>query len=151
MQEPTPPGKTGMPRAHGVCAVVCFVGAILTGLDWPQPAPQHAGVGVAALMIWGVASLYQFLLAAGHLRTSVLDHLHLFSTSRYERRSDLGWIIANGVVLVLVGLAYAAQSDSVPLLAGQTTTLVCLLITSLISLIVWTTRWAITPKKTASA
>ncbi|PQO44891.1 hypothetical protein [Blastopirellula marina] len=97
-----------------------------------------------ALLIWGVAALYQFLLAAGHLRTSILDHQHLFGGGTYERKSDIGWMLANIVVLIVVGLFFARRSDSIPLLTGQTATLVCLLTTSIISLAVWGVRWSVT-------
>lgn len=147
MQDHTSPGKTGLPKAHAACALICFAGAIMTCFDWPSPAPQHASAMMPALLIWGVAALYQFLLAAGHLRTSVLDHQHLFSSSRYERQSDVGWMIANVVVLVVVALFFARRSESIPLLTGQTTTLVSLLVTSIVSLTVWAIRWKMTPRK----
>ncbi|WP_207394865.1 hypothetical protein [Bremerella alba] len=151
MQDHTSPGKSGLPKAHAACALVCFAGALVTGLDWPTPAPQHAAVMMPALVIWGIAVLYQFLLAAGHLRTSILDHQHLFSSSHYERQSDLGWIVANVVVLVVVALFYVQRSNSIPILTGQTTTLVALLVTSLVSLAIWSIRWKLTPRKPKAA
>ena len=146
MSEHTPPGKTGLPTAHAVCALLCFGGALLTCTDWPQPAPQHRGLMVPALVVWGVAARYQFLLAAGHLRTSILDRQHLFSSSRYERSGALGWMVANVVVLVVVVLFYMRREESIPLLTGQSATLVCLQVTSLLSLAVWGIRRAITPR-----
>lgn len=146
MQEAAQPEKVGLPKAHGACALVCFAGAIATCFDWPSPAPQNANVFVPAVLLWGVAALYQFLLAAGHLRTSVLDHQHLFGSGPYERKSDLGWMAANVVVLIVVAMFYARQSSSIPLLAGQSTTLVSLLVTSLISLAVWAVRWKAIPR-----
>ncbi|MFN3150528.1 hypothetical protein [Bremerella sp.] len=116
-------------------------------MDWPSPAPQHASVMMPALVIWGISVVYQFLLAAGHLRTSVLDHQHLFSSSHYERQSDIGWMIANVVVLVVVAVFFVQQSDSIPLLTGQTSTLVALSVTSVVSLVIWGIRWKITPRK----
>lgn len=95
------------------------------------------------MMIWGVASLFQFLLAAGHLRTSILDHQHLLSNGRLERQGDLGWIVANVVVLLVVAMFYARQADSIPVLAGQMPTLVSLLVTNLISLVIWSIRWSV--------
>lgn len=146
MQETVPSEKFGLPKAHGACALVCFAGAMATCFDWPSPAPQHGSVFVPAVLIWGVAALYQFLLAAGHLRTSILDHQHLFGSGAYERKSDLGWMTANVVVLVVVVMFYARQAESIPLLAGQTTTLVSLLVTSLVSLAIWGIRWKSIPR-----
>ncbi|MEW4565337.1 hypothetical protein AB1K70_22620 [Bremerella sp. JC770] len=151
MQDHTSPGKSGLPKAHAACALVCFAGAVVTGLDWPTPAPQHASVMMPALVIWGIAALYQFLLAAGHLRTSILDHQHLFSSSHYERQSDVGWMISNVVVLVVVAVFYAQRSESIPILTGQTTTLVSLCVTSIVSLAIWGIRWKITPRKPKAA
>jgi len=151
MQDHTSPGKSGLPKAHAACALICFAGAVATGLDWPTPAPQHASVMMPALVIWGIAVVYQFLLAAGHLRTSILDHQHLFSSSHYERQSDIGWIVANIAVLIVVALFYAQRSESIPILTGQMTSLVSLLVTSLISLAVWSIRWKITPRKSKAA
>ncbi|WDI44331.1 hypothetical protein [Bremerella sp. P1] len=147
MQDHTSPGKSGLPKAHATCALICFAGAVVSGLDWPTPAPQHAAVMMPALVIWGIAVVYQFLLAAGHLRTSILDHQHLFSSSHYERKSDIGWIVANVVVLIVVAVFFAQQSNSIPILTGQTTTLVALFVTSIISLVIWGIRWKITPRK----
>ncbi len=147
MQDHTSPGKSGLPKAHAACALVCFAGAVVTVLDWPTPAPQHESMMMTALVIWGIAVVYQFLLAAGHLRTSILDHQHLFSSSHYERQSDLGWVVANVVVLMVVAMFYAQRSSSIPILTGQTTTLVSLLATSVISLVIWGIRWKITPRK----
>ncbi|MEW4455273.1 hypothetical protein AB1L30_21570 [Bremerella sp. JC817] len=132
-----------MPKSHGMCALICFAGAMITCLNWPTPAPQHGSVFVPAMMIWGVASLFQFLLAAGHLRTSILDHQHLLSNGRLERQGDLGWIVANVVVLLVVAMFYARQADSIPVLAGQMPTLVSLLVTNLISLVIWSIRWSV--------
>ncbi|PQO37048.1 hypothetical protein C5Y96_07775 [Blastopirellula marina] len=151
MQDHTSPGKSGLPKAHAACALICFAGAVASGLDWPSPAPQHAAVMMPAMVIWGIAVVYQFLLAAGHLRTSILDHQHLFSTSHYERQSDIGWMVANVVVLGVVALFYVQQSDSIPILTGQTTTLVALFVTSLVSLVIWGIRWKITPRKPKAA
>lgn len=150
MSEHTPPGETGLPRAHAACALLCFGGALVTCADWPRPSPQHGDLLVLALLVWSVSTLYQFLLAAGHLRTSILDHQRLFSSSRYERSSDLGWIVANVVVLVVVALFYALREESIPLLTGQTTTLVSLLATSVISLVIWALRRSITPKRASA-
>ncbi|QDU73180.1 hypothetical protein Pan97_01470 [Bremerella volcania] len=151
MQDHTSPGKSGLPKAHAACALICFAGAVASGLDWPTPAPQHASVMMPALVIWGIAVVYQFLLAAGHLRTSILDHQHLFGSSHYERQSDVGWMVANVVVLVVVALFFAQQSNSIPILTGQTTTLVALFVTSAISLVIWGIRWKITPRKSKAA
>ncbi|WP_234824125.1 hypothetical protein [Bremerella cremea] len=141
MRETSQSKKVGLPKAHGACALVCFAGAMATCFDWPSPAPQHGSVFVPAVLIWGVAALYQFLLAAGHLRTSILDHQHLFGSGPYESKSDFGWMVANVLVLIVVAMFYARQAESIPLLAGQATTLVSLLVTSLISLAVWGVRW----------
>lgn len=151
MQDHTSPGKSGLPKAHAACALICFAGAVATGLDWPTPAPQHESVMMPALVIWGIAVVYQFLLAAGHLRTSILDHQRLFSSSHYERQSDVGWMVANVVVLLVVGLFFTQRADSIPILTGQTTTLVSLFVTSIISLVIWGIRWKITPRKPKAA
>ena len=140
-----PAESVGMPKAHAACALICLIAAIICGLNWPNPAPQHGSVFVPAILIWGVAALFLFLSVAGHLRTAILDQQQLFTTSRYERRSDLGWIVANVVVLIVVGIFYAQGSQSIPMLAQQTATLVALLAACSVSLVVWVIRWTMSP------
>ncbi|MBI1249518.1 hypothetical protein GC197_16965 [bacterium] len=134
-----------MPKAHAACALICLIGAIICCMNWPNPAPQHGWVLVPAILIWGGAALFLFLSVAGHLRTAILDGQRLFTTSRYERHADLGWIIANVVVLIVVGIFYAQGSQSIPILAQQTATLVTLLAACTVSLVVWAIRWTMSP------
>jgi len=145
MSKPALPANHGFPTTHTLCALLCCAGAIVSLTDWPEVSPQHKSALIPAFLVWGFAVIFQILLAAAHLRTSILDRRHMTRSSNYERSSDMSWALANAAVLLVVAALFWQRSDSPSILAGQTAILSSLLATGGVSLIIWTLRWILTP------
>jgi len=130
----------GHPKSHAAGAVICLTGAVLSLADWPDAAPQHADALLTALVFWGVFCLFQFLLAAGHLRTAILDQQRLIATRHYERIACWSWIVACLLALAALTYLYGQGWKSAPLLADQSTAMATMLVSATLSIAIWAFR-----------
>lgn len=134
-----------LPLSHAIAGAIATGGALVTLVDMPVAEPQRAALWVPAMAYWGIAMAFQLLVAAGHVRTAILDRQHLVGPPNFERRGAWNWIVTHVLVLGMVGMFYLQAHDSLPLLTGQASTLVALLVTNLSSLAVWGVRIATSP------
>lgn len=131
-----------LPLSHAIAGVIATGGALVTLVDMPVAEPHRAALWVPAVAYWMIAMLFQLLVAAGHLRTAILDRQHLVGSPNFERRGAWNWVVTHLLVLGMVGMFYLQAQDSLPLLTGQASALVALLVTNLCSLAVWSVRIA---------
>lgn len=138
MTQPAQPPT--FPLSHAIAGAIATLGALVSMVNIPTAEPQRAELWLPALAYWAIAMAFQLLVAAGHVRTAILDRQHLVGSPPFERRGAWAWVLVHFSVLGLIAVFYWQASGSLPLLSGQGSSLAALLITNLASLAVWSVR-----------